>query len=76
MIKRVFELVTGTPWTTGRSATQEYGPTVAARYPELAALTDSELMRLTPAQAIAYGRAVRGLPEGVDGAVSATHAAR
>lgn len=62
MIKNLFELVTGTPWTTGRSASADFGPTIAARYAaELGALTDEELLRLTPAQAIAYAEGVRAL---------------
>lgn len=59
MIKRLYEAVTGTPWTTGRSAAVDFGPTIAARYPELAALSDMQLMRFTPAQAIAYAEAAR-----------------
>lgn len=59
MIKRLYEAITGTPWTTGRSASADFGPTIAARYPELAELTDTELMAMTPAQAVAYAERVR-----------------
>lgn len=44
LIARAYELVTGTPWKTVRSATAEFGPTLAARYPELARYSDAELM--------------------------------
>ncbi|MCP2325649.1 hypothetical protein HDA40_004156 [Hamadaea flava] len=59
MITRIYELVTGTPWTTGRSAVAEFGPTIATRYPELAELTDRELCSMTPKTAIAYAEAQR-----------------
>ncbi|MDI1466274.1 hypothetical protein QEZ54_35385 [Catellatospora sp. KI3] len=59
MIARLYEAVTGTPWTTGRSAAAEFGPTVATRYADaLSWLTDAELMAMTPAQAAAYGQAM------------------
>jgi len=59
VIKRLYEAITGTPWTTGRCASVDFGPTIAARYPELATLSDEAVMRLTPAQAIAYAQAAR-----------------
>lgn len=59
MIKQLYEAVTGTPWTTSRSATVDFGPRIAARYPELTRLSDTQLMNLTPAQAIAYAQARR-----------------
>ncbi|MBV1851903.1 hypothetical protein [Catellatospora tritici] len=59
MIKHLYQAVTGTPWTTGRSATAEFGPTVATRYAkELSWLSDDDLMAMTPAQAAAYGQAM------------------
>jgi len=60
MIKWLYEKVTGTPWTTVRSCTQEFGPTPGARYEaELAGLTDRELCAMTPKTAIAYAEAMR-----------------
>jgi len=59
VIKRLYEKITGTPWTTGRSASVDFGPTIAARYPELVTLTDTQLMNLTPTKAIAYAQARR-----------------
>lgn len=62
MIKAFYEMVTGTPWTSGRSATADYGPPPAARYAaELGALADEELLRLTPERAVAYALEVREL---------------
>lgn len=59
MIKRIYEAVTGTPWTTGRSATADFGPTLATRYPEWAQLTDHQLLSMTTEQAIAWALAQR-----------------
>ena len=51
MITRLYELLTGHPWTTVRSATAEFGPPPAARYAtQLAAYSDAEL--------IAHGKAI------------------
>jgi hypothetical protein len=45
MIPRLYELLTGHPWTTVRSMTAEFGPPLAAVYAtELAAYTDAELI--------------------------------
>jgi hypothetical protein len=63
MIKRIYEAVTGTPWTTGRSATADFGPTPAAAYPELDELSFSELMTITNAEAIAWAKAQRASVE-------------
>lgn len=60
MIKRLYEAVTGTPWTTGRSCTADFGPTIAARYvTEVASLTEQELHALHPAIAVAYLEHIR-----------------
>ena len=61
MFKRLYEKLTGTPWTTTVSCTAQFGPTIAARYPELAALSDEELMAFTPETAIAYAMGRRYL---------------
>lgn len=67
MIKALYEKVTGTPWTTGRSIAADFGPTVAARYAaELAPLSDRELMAMMPEQAIAYGEAVKTRENALD----------
>lgn len=42
--RRLFELLTGTPYITTRSMAAEYGPTWATRYPELAQRSDWELL--------------------------------
>lgn len=42
--QRLYELLTGTPYTTVRSMADEYGPTWATRYPELAQRSDWELL--------------------------------
>lgn len=44
LIPRLFELLTRKPYLTERSVVQEYGPTLATRYPELATLTDADLI--------------------------------
>lgn len=45
MIPRLYELLTGRPWTTVRSMAAEYGPPPAARYAaELSTYTDTELI--------------------------------
>lgn len=53
MIKTVYERVTGRPWTTGRSAVVEFGPTVATRYPELADYPDEQLLTRPLAELVA-----------------------
>lgn len=51
MFKRLFETVTGTPWTTGRDVTTEYGPTPGARYRHIVAtIPDEVLLAFEPAQ--------------------------
>ena len=42
--QRLFELLTGKPYTTTRSMAAEFGPPPAARYPELAQRSDWELL--------------------------------
>jgi len=45
MIARLYELLTGKPWTTTRSMAAEFGPPPAVRYADqLAAYTDLELI--------------------------------
>jgi hypothetical protein len=45
MIPRLYELLTGRPWTSVRSMTAEFGPPPGAVYAtELAAYTDTELI--------------------------------
>jgi hypothetical protein len=45
MIARLFQALTGRPWTTVRSCTAEFGPPPGARYAaELAAYSDAELI--------------------------------
>jgi hypothetical protein len=45
MIRRLYETLTGRPWTTMRSAAAEFGPPPGARYAAaLAAYTDAELI--------------------------------
>lgn len=44
MITRLYELLTGRPWTTTRRASVEFGPPPGALYAhQLAAFTDAEL---------------------------------
>jgi hypothetical protein len=44
MLQRLYELVTGRPWTTVRSAAAEFGPPPGARYAaELSRFSDAEL---------------------------------
>ena len=51
MFRRLYETLTGRPWTTTRSAAAEFGPLPGARYAgQLAAYTDAEL--------IAYGEQI------------------
>lgn len=45
LIPRLFELLTRKPYLVQRSMVEEHGPTLATRYPELAALTDADLIR-------------------------------
>jgi hypothetical protein len=45
MITRLYEALTGRPWTTTRSMTAEYGPPAGARYAtDLAGYSDAELI--------------------------------
>ena len=44
MIRWLYEVVTGTPWTTGRSMAAEFGPTLATRHPELSLYSDRDLV--------------------------------
>ena len=51
MFRRLYETLTGRPWTTTRSAAAEFGPPPGARYAgQLASYTDPEL--------IAYGEQI------------------
>ncbi|MEV1331516.1 hypothetical protein AB0J20_18285 [Micromonospora costi] len=59
LIALAYELVTGTPYTTTRSAAAEFGPTPATRYPELANYTDAELYARPTADVLAEIRAQR-----------------
>ncbi|GAA1423079.1 hypothetical protein ACFQZ4_54355 [Catellatospora coxensis] len=60
MIPRIYEAITGKPWvTTTLDVTTDVGPTIRARFPELDAFSDIEIMRMTPEQAIAAGRKLR-----------------
>lgn len=44
MLQRLYELVTGTPWTTVRSAAAEFGPPPGAQFAaELSRYSDAEL---------------------------------
>jgi len=44
LIPRLFELLTRKPYLVQRSMVEEHGPTPATRYPELATLTDADLI--------------------------------
>jgi|ADGO01.1.fsa_nt_gi hypothetical protein len=44
IVERLFELLTGKPWTSTRSMAAEFGPPLASRYPELLDYTDHELL--------------------------------
>ncbi|MFC7246044.1 hypothetical protein ACFQO7_26505 [Catellatospora aurea] len=60
MIPQIYEALTGKPWmTTTLDVTTDVGPTIRARYPELFALTDLELMAMTPTEAIDYAETMR-----------------
>ncbi|MEU7807884.1 hypothetical protein AB0B18_15670 [Micromonospora chalcea] len=54
-----YERITGTPWTTTRSAAAEFGPTLATRYPELAAYSAGELLARPTSEILAEIRAAR-----------------
>lgn len=45
IVARLYELLTGKPYITSRSMAQEFGPTIASKYPELANYSDAELLR-------------------------------
>ncbi|GAA1395455.1 hypothetical protein ACFQZ4_54190 [Catellatospora coxensis] len=60
MIPRIYQALTGKPWvTTTLDVTTDVGPTIRARFPELDAFTDLELMRMTPDEAISTGHRLR-----------------
>lgn len=58
-IERLFELLTGKPYTTTRSMAAEYGPPPAVQHPELLDYTDEELMRRDIREIVAEIRARR-----------------
>jgi hypothetical protein len=49
----LWEALTGSAYTTGRSAVADYGPTPATRYPELARYRTAELMARPRAEVLA-----------------------
>jgi len=59
LLPTLYRLVTGRPYYTVRSAAAEFGPTPAARYPELLDYPDIELIRRDRAELIAEIRARR-----------------
>lgn len=60
MIARLYELLTGQPWTTTRSAAAEFGPPPGAVYAvELSRYTDAELIAMDRDQVLAEVRAYR-----------------
>ena len=59
MLARLFELVTGRPYVTGRSMAAEFGPTWASRYPELAQRSDAELITRDIREIVAEIEALR-----------------
>lgn len=59
MLARLFELVTGRPYITGRSMAAEFGPTWATRYPELAQRSDAELITRDIREIVAEIEALR-----------------
>lgn len=59
IVERLWELVTGKPYTTTRSMAAEFGPTWATRYPELADIPDHELIRADIATLVARIEAIR-----------------
>jgi hypothetical protein len=63
VIRRVWKLVTGRPWTTTtRSATAEYGPPPGAVYAfELSRYTDAELIAMDRDQVLREVRACRAV---------------
>ncbi len=58
MIAELYERMTGKPWTTSRSAAEEFGPTPATEFPELSRYTDAELYERGP-EIVAELRAAR-----------------
>lgn len=58
-IEQLWKLLTGKPYTTTRSMTEEFGPPPATRYPELLDYTDEELMRRDRDELLAEIRARR-----------------
>jgi len=72
LIKSLYEKITGTPWTTVRSCTQEFGPPPGARYADVfAGMSDDELYSIPAAgrpyvdAAIDYAEAVRAVLDAV-----------
>ena len=59
LIRRLYEAITGRPWTTTRSMAEEYGPPPAVAYPELAGYSDAELIRRDIREVIAEIEASR-----------------
>lgn len=59
LIRRLYEAITGRPWTTTRSMAEEYGPPPAVAYPELAGYSDAELIRRDIREVIAEIEAAR-----------------
>jgi len=51
MIKALYERLTGTPWTTGRSTSMEYGPSIYTRHVTFFEMySDDVLAQLTPGE--------------------------
>lgn len=66
MLPRLFEALTGRPWTTTRSAAAEFGPPPAVSCPELADYPDAELIRRPVAEVLAEIQARRARLARVD----------
>lgn len=61
MIKALYEKATGRPWTTGRHATMEFGPTFWTQHGEhLGHLSDDEVLAVDRETLIAYVEAQKG----------------
>lgn len=65
----VYERLTGRPYITTRSMTEEFGPTLATRYPALSELSDRDWLVHDPRRLAGEIEALRstavGLPQGV-----------
>lgn len=60
MIKKLYQAITGKPWTTSRSCTHDFGPTPGARYAaELATFTNAQLLTMTRDEAITTAQLIR-----------------